>query len=258
MLVYAAIVPHSPILIPEIGREHAKKLKKTSAALEIVRKELVAARPQTIVILSPHGAIIPDAFSANLFDSYRLSLQEFGNFQIATSFRTDARTLDHLQRHLRGRIPFVLHSVESLDYGTAVPLILLAPKDVRIVPMHTSLLDTKAHYQFGDLLKNEIMESNRRVAVLASADLAYTPKDKSTPLSKKVLKLDEYLCACIESRNAPGLLQVEPSVIKASKMCGWGPLVALHGLLERVNTFPKVLSYESVLGVGYVTASFPL
>ena len=258
MLVYAAIVPHSPILIPEIGRDHVKKLKKTSVALGEIKKALHASRAETILIISPHGSIIPDAFTINLSETYTVSLQEFGNFRSETVYKTDHRAVDHMQRHLRNKTSFMLHSEESLDYGSSVPLILLADSKARVVPVHTSLLDPKAHFQFGDYLKNEVMETNRRIAVIASADFTYTPKDQGSARAKKIMQLDKYIISCIESRNAPGLLQIDPATVKLSKMCGFGPTLVLHGLLERINTIPKVLSYESALGVGCITATFPM
>jgi len=40
MLVFAAIVPHSPLLIPSIGKENYLRLKKTVAALDILEMRL--------------------------------------------------------------------------------------------------------------------------------------------------------------------------------------------------------------------------
>ena len=210
------------------------------------------------MVISPHGTVFADAFSINLHPGYTGGLREFGNFKNEFFYQPDLSTIDHMQRHLRRLIPFHLHSEENLDYGTAVPLHLLASRVTRIIPVHTSLLDAKEHFSFGDHLKNEIYETNRRIAVLASADFTNTPKDLASAHAKKAMKLDRHIISCIESRNATGLLSIPKEVIQAGKMCGFGPAVTLHGLLERVHTSPKVISYENPVGVGYIVASFPL
>ena len=65
MLVFAAIVPHPPILIPQIGKDNLKKLKKTVAAFNLLEEDLNAARPDVIVVISPHGEVNFDAFTIN-------------------------------------------------------------------------------------------------------------------------------------------------------------------------------------------------
>jgi len=74
MLTFAAITPHPPILIPSIGKENTKRIQKTSEAMEELEKKLHAAKPDTIIVISPHGAILPDAFSVNLNPQYKIDI----------------------------------------------------------------------------------------------------------------------------------------------------------------------------------------
>src|SRR4030042_694582 len=89
MLTFAAITPHPPILIPSIGRENTKRIKKTAEAMEELEKKLIAAKPDTIIIISPHGALLPDAFSINLNPEYTSNLEEFGDFSTKVKFKTN-------------------------------------------------------------------------------------------------------------------------------------------------------------------------
>lgn len=258
MLVYAALVPHSPILVPEVGREHTKKLKKTLGAIAHIKQELAEAAPETILIISPHGAIFADAFTINLAHEYTGGLTEFGNFRNTYTYRPDTHTVDHMQRHLRRVSPLQLHSEVNLDYGTAVPLLLLTEPGARVIPLHTTLLDAKEHFKFGDLLKNEVYETGRRIAILASADFTNTPPDVGAPRVRGTHTLDKQIVDCITHRNAAGLISLDQQAVRFAKMCGYGPTVVLHGLLERVIATPQVISYENPFGVGYITASFHL
>lgn len=71
MIVFAAIVPHPPLLLPSVGAEEdQKKVKKTLDALGILAGRFKKARPDIIVISSPHpdwGFDVPLYFLAGDF-----------------------------------------------------------------------------------------------------------------------------------------------------------------------------------------------
>jgi AmmeMemoRadiSam system protein B len=54
MLVYGVISPHPPIILPEIGGSETKKVQKTISALEKAAHELALAKPDKLIIISPH------------------------------------------------------------------------------------------------------------------------------------------------------------------------------------------------------------
>ena len=55
MLVFGVISPHPPIIIPEIGGSETEKVKKTIAALESAADKLAAAKPDKLLVISPHS-----------------------------------------------------------------------------------------------------------------------------------------------------------------------------------------------------------
>lgn len=55
MLVFACISPHPPIILPSVGSEADRKnVEKTIKSLEKLGKQLAKAKPDCIVITSPH------------------------------------------------------------------------------------------------------------------------------------------------------------------------------------------------------------
>ena len=58
MIKYAAIMPHPPILIPEVGRESIKIVQKSQDALKLVSKRLkkIEKELDCIIVITPHGA----------------------------------------------------------------------------------------------------------------------------------------------------------------------------------------------------------
>lgn len=57
------LLPHPPVLIPEIGRGEEKKCQATLDALEKIADEIAEYKPEVIVIISPHAPVFSDAFS---------------------------------------------------------------------------------------------------------------------------------------------------------------------------------------------------
>ena len=54
MLIFGVISPHPPLIIPEIGGKDIERVKRTVAALESAAERLAAAKPDRLLIISPH------------------------------------------------------------------------------------------------------------------------------------------------------------------------------------------------------------
>lgn len=56
------IVPHPPIILPEVGRGEEQKIEKTARAYRAVAGRIAQLKPDTIVITSPHSIMYADYF----------------------------------------------------------------------------------------------------------------------------------------------------------------------------------------------------
>ena len=79
-IIFSAITPHPPILIPAIGKENLDQIKKTQAAYQELEQDLYASEPDSIIIISPHGLIQSDAFTINLSPEFKVNFENFGDF----------------------------------------------------------------------------------------------------------------------------------------------------------------------------------
>ena len=61
-VVGAVMVPHPPIILPEIGRGEEKKIRKTTEAYEKAAALAAELKPDTIVLTSPHSVMYADYF----------------------------------------------------------------------------------------------------------------------------------------------------------------------------------------------------
>lgn len=261
MLVFAAHIPHTPLVLPSVGREYIEELKKTRDALKIVAEELYATQPEVIIILAGHGNPTPEVFSANFNNFFNTDLAEFGDLVTKLKYPSEISCLDKLQRLARhSEIPFTLFSDPSLGHAVAVPLITLTEKlkKFSVLPLFTAPdLSAKAHFEFGKILKEIIAASDRRVALISSGDLSHALTKKSPAgLKPEGKKFDDAMREATKNINASGLLQLDPKFIKKASQCAYLSTLALLGVLEGTNTKAEELSYEAPFGVGYLTVMF--
>jgi len=262
MLVFAAFTPHTPLLIPEIGKDNVKKIETTAQAMKTLADDLYAAKPDTVVFVSGHGTRYPDAFSITLSDNYKVDLSEFGELTHEEIYHPDMMLIDRMQRSFRHeKIPFSLHPEDTLDHGTSVPLLLLTQKipGVRVVPVIYSELDAKTHFKFGQSLRELIEDSSHRVAVIASGDLSHClTSDAPAGFNPEGEKFDAKIQELVAAGNAAGLIKLDDELVKNAAECGYRPLLIMFGVLDKINMRPVIHSYESPFGVGYLTVSFEL
>lgn len=72
------LLPHPPIIIPEVGKGEEEKISYTSNSFEIVGKEIAQKVPSTIILVTPHGIMFDDAISICYEDEISGNLNKFG------------------------------------------------------------------------------------------------------------------------------------------------------------------------------------
>lgn len=260
-IVFSAIVPHPPMLIPTIGKENIKKFKTTITAYEKLEQNLYIAQADTILIISPHGQLQPNSFVMNLSPTYNIDFEEFGDFSTKLNLTGNIGLGYKIRESLETKAPLQLISQTKLDHGSAIPIYLLTKHlpQIKIIPLFYSGLDLDAHYNFGQLIKRELLISENRVAIIASGDLSHrltknAPAGYSAKGKKFDNKLIEYLC----QDKIKEILSMNPDFIKEASECGLKSIVTLLGMLEGIEYKAQLLSYEAPFGVGYLTMNFKL
>ncbi|MBU2542387.1 AmmeMemoRadiSam system protein B [Patescibacteria group bacterium] len=260
MLVFSAITPHPPLLIPNIGRGEIEKIKKTKDALGKLEQDLYLSKPDIILVISPHGSLFSDAFSVNAHTHFISDFEKFGDLNTKLSWNG----VDHLAANLRqlvkeGDTPLQLISQEKLDHGVSVPLYYLTQHltNVNILPIGYSSLDTKTHLKFGEILKEMIMKTDKRIAVIASGDLSHGLTSTAPAGFSKVGKeFDNKIISLLETRNTAGITNMDPVFVEQATECGHRSIVILLGILKNMNYEFKNYSYEGPFGVGYLVGNF--
>ena len=56
------MVPHPPLIVPEVGKGEEKKIQDTIDAYHRVAGKIGELKPETIVLISPHQIMYADYF----------------------------------------------------------------------------------------------------------------------------------------------------------------------------------------------------
>lgn len=257
-IVFAAITPHPPMIIPSIGKEKVKLLEKTRQAFLRLEQELYVAKPQVIVIVSPHSSLFPDAFSLNAHTSFVSDFAKFGDLITSKEWRGSpelAAKIAHIAKERGIRVQQV--SQDKLDHGATIPLFLLTGHmdDVRVMPVGYANLSAAEHVQFGALLKDGLLESNKRIAVIASGDLTHTENPIPATENRR-FPFDEKIIDALGRKDIAGLSAIGVPEREAARECGYRSILVALGMIEHMDYSFETYSYEAPFGVGYLTANF--
>jgi len=132
-----------------------------------LEQDLYASQADTILIISPHGPLQENAFTLNLSPEFHGDFEAFGDLATKFSLNGNIGLAHKIREKMETIAPLVLISRDKLDHGASIPLYLLSrhlPK-IKIIPLYYSGLDLTAHYNIGQMIKNELLNSrtkNRR------------------------------------------------------------------------------------------------
>ncbi|MDP2661636.1 MAG: AmmeMemoRadiSam system protein B [Dehalococcoidia bacterium] len=261
-LIFGCITPHPPVLVPEIGGERAQEIAATARGMEALGRELAEARPQSLLVVSPHGAYRHSAMGVMTRSSCRGSFDSWGVPGLSFSFGND---LDLVQAIFdeagQAGVPLEPIGLDGydLDWGVTVPMYFLgrgAP-GVAITPLTYSWLPLSQHVAFGRAIRKASERVDRRVAFIASGDLSHRLIPGAPagfdPLGQV---FDRKVVEALRAGDAQAILTLDPDLVARAGECGYRSIAILLGALEGLQAQPEVLSYEGPFGVGYLVASF--
>ncbi len=257
-LVFAAVIPHSPLLVPNIGKENLSQFTETINAAKSIAEKLKEAKPDAIIVLTTKGPTHANGFTINSAPEFRANLEVFGDLVTRWDFCGATELAGRLREKLEHKEFVTMATEEGLDYATAIPLYLLDALKIPILPLTVGGQDITTTITFGKLLQSALLNEPIRIAVIASADLSHRVNKKS-PLgySLKGKKFDQKIIDALKEKNEA--LLIESEVLANDAACEDLPaLGVMVGVLDDVSAEAMVLSYEAPFGVGHLVLDFRL
>ena len=259
MITAGFMVPHPPIILPEVGRGEEEKIKSTTDAYMQVAVEVAALKPETIVISSPHSILYADYFHISPGSSadgdmggFRAPQVEFHE-EYDEEFTERLTALANVEEFPAGTLGQRPQDV-PLDHGTMVPLYFIRKKyrDFKLVRIGLSGLSLEEHYQMGMLIKETAEALDRRVVYIASGDLAHKMKEEGPyGFAPEAPEYDERIMKVMGSGSFNELFDFDEGFLNRCAECGHRSFVMMAGAFDGQRVKTEALTHEATFGVGY-------
>ena len=256
-LLGAYIVPHPPLIVPEVGKGQELQVSNTINSYQEVARRIAALKPDTLIITTPHSIMYSDYIHISPGSGAKGSFARFGAREVAFQVRYDEEFVEYLELAVdrRGIEAGTLGEKEpALDHGTMVPLYFINQylKEYKVVRIGLSGLPVTEHYKLGRCIKETADKLHRRIVFIASGDLSHRLKEEGPyGYAPEGPQFDQEVTAAMESGDFLQLLSFQQSYCESAAECGLRSFLIMAGALSGRAVKPELLSYEGPFGVGY-------
>jgi aromatic ring-opening dioxygenase LigB subunit len=269
-VVYACIAPHGDELIPKIAGKSGRLAAESTKGMRRLASEMKDARPDTIVIASPHNLRLTKNIGIVIAEN---SSGKVGSHEAEISLR--ARCDVKLAREIlatseRAGLPVVganygtfsgEMSNMAMDWGTLIPLWFflkqnhLKSRIVIVTPCREIPLEQ--NLRFGMNVGEVGEASEKRVAFVASADQAHAHDAKGPyGFSPKARAYDRAVVRTIDRGRLSDILKFNPEMVEEAKPDSLWQMAMLAGLLKAVRMEGALYSYEVPTYFGMLCAGY--
>ncbi len=262
------LMPHPPLIIPQVGRGQEKQIQKTIDSCNAVGLEIDKSDIRTIIVITPHGTVFRDAVALMEVENLKGDFGKFGAKQVGFDIKIDlALTHEIIKEAGKAQITAVALNRENaesygvsleLDHGAAVPLSFVKSLNkIELVHITYGMLSPIELYSFGMAIEKACRRTGTQAAVIASGDLSHRlTKDGPYPYSPYGAKFDSRLLELLEQGDFKSLFNLDKTMLTEAGECGLRSLYILAGTLDGRTARAEILSYEGPFGVGYGVARF--
>ena len=288
-IVFACVAPHGWPTIPDLS-EAALGALQTRAALQELGRRCAAARPDAIVVATPHGVRVDGAVCLASVARGAGTLRHEGR-TVEMNVPVDARLTDAIASAARDRgVPVALagfagndpsESTIPLDWGTMVPLWFLGhghghgrnlvghgdvlapvpdqdPGPSVVVATPSRRLPRPTLVEFGVAIAEAAARDGRRVAFVASCDWAHTHEGGRYGVHPAAAEVDAAVLRALRDNASERLIELDEQQVAAAAIDGLWQALILAGVLRHTPLRGEVFSYEAppAYATGMIVTAF--
>ena len=261
-IIAGFMVPHPPMIVPDIGRGSEAQVAETTKAYERAAEEIAALEPETIVITSPHSIMYADYFHISPGGRASGSFASFRAPGVRFSESYDEKLAAEICR-LADEEDFPAGTLgereAELDHGTMVPLWFIRNryKGGKIVRIGLSGLPLIDHYRLGQLIQKAAENTGRSVVMVASGDLSHKLQDYGPyGFAEEGPEYDERIMDVMGRAAFGELFDFDEGFCDRAAECGHRSFVIMAGAFDGYAVKAERLVHQDVTGVGYGICSF--
>ncbi|MCJ8009346.1 extradiol ring-cleavage dioxygenase [Lederbergia wuyishanensis] len=262
--VFSCICPHGGEIIPELQGTNPKRMAITRESLSRLGKEMEGAKPDVLIVLTPHGTRINGQFSISGSERMVGTVEENeASFTMGKLVDRDlAQSIAEIAIEAGipvGTINFGTSagpfSCLPLDWGAIVPLRFMPNVPIVVITPSRDLSFGK-HVEFGKAIRDTVQKSSKRIGLIASCDWSHAHDEKGPygfdPAAKK---LDEEVVELIKDNQLEKMANFDADFIEAAKPDGIWQTLILAGAISPEERQVGYLSYEAPTYFGLICAA---
>lgn len=253
----AVMVPHPPIILPEIGKGEEKHIAEIDEAYRMAASLIEKLDPDTVVIISPHAPAYYDYIQITDGNKARGDLRQFRDWKDTFEVEYDTRLIDEISRICEEQsIPAgtLGEQKHDLDHGTMIPLYYLKnlKPETKFVRIGTGGPSNEMHYRLGMAIEEAALKLGRKIAVVGSGDLSHCQKEDSSYGFKACgPAYDQKIMEIMGQGDFMRLLEMTDREADEAMVCGQKPFNIMAGTLDGKNVDARRLAHSAYFGVGY-------
>ena len=257
-VVCAVLMPHAPILVPEVGGPRGSAAAASVRAMRAAAACVVNHHPEALVLISPHSPRQSSAFGVWADNPLQGTFAEFNASHAGVSLPLDHMLAQAIAAaaHIRGLATWPIHRC-PLDHGALVPLWFLAEAGWAGPTVILSLNYPKADglISLGESIAAATSALPRRVAFVASGDLSHRlTSDAPCGFHPQARRFDETFIELIRAGNYRQIETIAPKLRERAAEDAVDSTLIAAAAANWQTTGHQVLNYEGPFGVGYGVA----
>lgn len=265
------IMPHPPIVIPEVGKGEVSKIQNTYDSCEQVADDIAQIKPDTIIIITPHGPVFRDAVAISNGQHISGDLGQFRAPEVSLNVEVNNELVENMIASAAKENIFMASITEesasdygfdyTLDHGSLVPLYFVNKKysSYKIIHITYGMLPPIQLYKLGMVIEKVVEESSETAVMIASGDLSHRLAAKGPyQHSPQGEKFDKEIMSLLEEGDVKGIFNMDPNMIEEAGECGLRSFYLMLGAMNGYEIKGDLLSYEGTFGVGYGVMRFDL
>ncbi|MBP1625804.1 MAG: Extradiol ring-cleavage dioxygenase class protein subunit [Holophagaceae bacterium] len=255
----AALMCHAPIVIPAVSGDRGFDCAASTRAMAEAARVLVAAKPATVVVLSPHAPRHQEAFTWKSGSRWVGSLAPFGWPGLRMNFAADMDSAEALAHAaVRNRVPLDPSEDGPLDHGALVPLWFLreAGYEGPVLVLGFPWRSSNALMECFALALGEAMgELGRTWALVASGDMSHRLLPGApSGFHPRAGDFDQAVLDCVRAGRPGDVAAISGELRDLAAEDVTESLMVAAPLIGSQAPGHRFLSYEGPFGVGYLIA----
>ena len=179
------LLPHPPIVVPEVGKGKEKMIAATSSSMDAIGVDIAKKMPETIIIITPHGTMFQDAISILNEDYLSGDLKKFGAPSVSMKIQVNKSLANRINELSCTKGIASIMTTDSflkkfnacfeLDHGVIVPLYFVNKhyNKYKIVHITYAPFADVDLYNFGMLINRAVEDLGENASIIASGDLSH-------------------------------------------------------------------------------------